>query len=45
MTPWHNVAFPDSYNYLAACDPCDANCDGQIDAFDIEPFIDCLVGP
>ncbi len=27
-----------------ASDPCDANCDGAIDAFDIEPFINVLVG-
>ncbi len=27
------------------CDPCDANCDGVVDAFDIEPFISLLVGP
>ncbi len=27
-----------------SCDPCDANCDGVIDAFDIEPFIDVLLG-
>ncbi len=26
------------------CDPCDTNCDGTIDAFDIEPFIDVLLG-
>ncbi len=26
------------------CDPCDTNCDGTIDAFDIEPFIDILLG-
>jgi hypothetical protein len=26
-------------------DPCDTNCDGTIDAFDIEPFIDLLVNP
>jgi hypothetical protein len=26
-------------------DPCDTNCDGVIDAFDIEPFIDLLVNP
>ncbi len=25
------------------CDPCDTNCDGAVDAFDIEPFIDLLV--
>ncbi len=28
----------------ASCDPCDANCDGVIDAFDIEPFIATLGG-
>ena len=28
-----------------ACDPCDANCDGLVDAFDIEPFLDLLFGP
>jgi hypothetical protein len=27
------------------CDACDANCDGAVDAFDIEPFIDLLVNP
>jgi hypothetical protein len=27
------------------CDPCDTNCDGIVDAFDIEPFIDVLVNP
>jgi hypothetical protein len=27
-----------------ACDPCDTNCDGVIDAFDIEPFINVLLG-
>ncbi len=27
------------------CDPCDANCDGIVDAFDIEPFIELLVSP
>jgi hypothetical protein len=27
------------------CDPCDTNCDGVVDAFDIEPFIDLLVNP
>ncbi len=26
------------------CDPCDTNCDGTVDAFDIEPFIDLLLG-
>ena len=31
--------------YMPACDPCDANCDGLLDQFDIEPFIACLFGP
>lgn len=31
--------------YGGACDACDANCDGSVDAFDIEAFIDCLLGP
>ena len=26
------------------CDPCDMNCDGDINAFDIEPFLDLLFG-
>jgi hypothetical protein len=26
------------------CDPCDTNCDGVVDAFDIEPFINILLG-
>jgi hypothetical protein len=25
--------------------PCDTNCDGTVDAFDIEPFISLLVDP
>jgi hypothetical protein len=29
---------------FTACDPCDMNCDGQIDTFDIEPFLDLLFG-
>ncbi len=28
-----------------ACDPCDMNCDGRIDAFDIEPFLCYLFLP
>ncbi len=24
------------------CDPCDMNCDGAVNAFDIEPFLDLL---
>ena len=27
-----------------ACDPCDMNCDGEVNAFDIEPFLDLLFG-
>ncbi len=26
------------------CDPCDTNCDGSVNAFDIEPFIKILDG-
>ena len=26
------------------CEPCDMNCDGDINAFDIEPFLDLLFG-
>ncbi len=26
------------------CEPCDANCDGAVDAFDVEPFINVLLG-
>ena len=26
------------------CDPCDMNCDGAVNAFDIEPFLDILFG-
>ncbi len=29
----------------SCCDPCDMNCDGNINAFDIEPFLDLLFGP
>ena len=28
----------------SGCVACDVNCDGVIDAFDIEPFIDLLFG-
>ena len=28
----------------AACDPCDMDCDGMVNAFDIEPFLDLLFG-
>ena len=27
------------------CQPCDMNCDGDINAFDIEPFLDLLFDP
>jgi hypothetical protein len=27
----------------ATCDPCDANCDGAVDAFDVEHFIAVLL--
>ena len=26
------------------CEPCDMNCDGAVNAFDIEPFLDLLFG-
>ena len=29
----------------APCDPCDMNCDGEVNAFDIEPFLDLLFSP
>ena len=29
---------------VGACDACDMNCDGAIDAFDIEPFLELLFG-
>ncbi len=28
-----------------ACNPCDANCDGMVNAFDIEPFLMLLFDP
>ena len=28
-----------------ACDPCDMNCDGIVNAFDIDPFIALLFDP
>ncbi len=28
-----------------SCDPCDMNCDGDVNVFDIEPFLDLLFGP
>ena len=29
---------------LGVFDPCDMNCDGKVNAFDIEPFLDLLFG-
>ena len=29
----------------APCDPCDMDCDGIVNAFDIEPFLDLLFDP
>ncbi len=34
----------DLYIEPDGCDPCDVNCDGVVDAFDIEPFIALLTG-
>jgi hypothetical protein len=31
--------------YEFSCNPCDMNCDGSIDAFDIEPFLELLFDP
>ena len=30
---------------IGECDPCDMNCDGNINAFDIEPFLELLFSP
>jgi hypothetical protein len=35
----------DAGTLAPCCDPCDANCDLGVDAFDIEPFIELLVNP
>ncbi len=42
---------PIDYNFVltgkpdsGGCEPCDTNCDGTVDAFDIEPFIGILTG-
>ncbi len=29
----------------APCDPCDTDCDGMVNAFDIEPFLELLFDP
>ncbi|MCH7872045.1 MAG: hypothetical protein IID33_10135, partial [Planctomycetes bacterium] len=31
-----------SFTVVSPCDPCDMNCDGTVDAVDIEFFIDIL---
>jgi hypothetical protein len=43
-TPGVRPALRIEFN-LTSCDGCDTNCDGSVDAFDIEPFIDLLVNP
>ena len=39
-----NGIFGTSFQFTVAgdCDPCDMDCDGDVDAFDIERFLDCL---
>ena len=37
-------AIVDMGGYEFPCDPCDMNCDGQVNAFDVEPFLDLLFG-
>ncbi len=37
-------AFRVSTIICGSCEPCDANCDGVVDAFDIEPFVDLIGG-
>jgi hypothetical protein len=39
------VGFELSGDIGLECDACDANCDGAIDAFDVEPFVQLLVNP
>ncbi len=36
---WHSLGLRGSL-----CDACDMNCDGDVDAFDIEPFLGILFG-
>ena len=31
-------------SFVTVCDPCDMNCDEEINAFDIEPFLELLFG-
>jgi hypothetical protein len=39
--PLRQVRF---FGEVVDCDACDANCDGAVDAFDVEPFIALLLG-
>jgi hypothetical protein len=44
FTPQGNDVAYSLFGSVGGCDGCDANCDGTVDAFDIEPFIDLLLG-
>ena len=33
-----------AFSGLSPCNACDMNCDGDVDAFDIEPFLELLFG-
>ena len=35
-------AFIGMTSFVTVCDPCDMNCDGDVNAFDIEPFLTLL---
>ena len=35
-------AFIGMTSFVTVCDPCDMNCDSEVNAFDIEPFLDLL---
>lgn len=42
---WINLDHAVSYvGLVASCDPCDANCDGSMNQFDIQPFVLTLLG-
>ena len=36
--------FTPAFRHGGGCDPCDMDCDGDVDAFDIEPFLGILFG-
>lgn len=40
----NQILWTNLFEEPAACEPCDMNCDGTIDAFDIEPFLGILFG-